>query len=252
MPKNGKDITIKDLQLKVLVYGEPGSGKTTFASTFPKPYFFDFDEGLMSVRGKDFLYDTFKDTVKNGVLVKTAISQAESVLRDIENGKVEAETLVVDSITAMQDSMLRHVLKVANHKTTEYSDWKSFADNMLDFFMRLIGTGKHVVLTAHTEVTKDEISGRVYRWPYIMGNMTGKRLNNIIDEVYYAQVEKAKGERVYSEYSLLTRAGSSYHAKSRIGVLDDMEVPDFEVIMRKVQNLEGVVNNKQEKENKNG
>ena len=49
---NTKDISIEDLRLKVLVYGKSGTGKTTFACSFPKPYVFDFDNGMLSQRGK--------------------------------------------------------------------------------------------------------------------------------------------------------------------------------------------------------
>ena len=50
---NTKDLTFDALKLKVLVYGESGTGKTLFAGTFPKPLFFDFDGGMLTLRGKD-------------------------------------------------------------------------------------------------------------------------------------------------------------------------------------------------------
>ena len=50
---NAKDISIENLKLKILVYGKSGTGKTSFACCFPKPYIADFDNGMLSQRGRD-------------------------------------------------------------------------------------------------------------------------------------------------------------------------------------------------------
>ena len=58
---NTKNITVENVELKVLVYGDSGTGKTTFLSTFPNLYVFDFDVGVLSIRGKDVEYDVYYD-----------------------------------------------------------------------------------------------------------------------------------------------------------------------------------------------
>ncbi|GAH78650.1 unnamed protein product [marine sediment metagenome] len=42
--RNTKDLALDldKLKLHILVYGNSGTGKTMFAGTFPKPYFFRF------------------------------------------------------------------------------------------------------------------------------------------------------------------------------------------------------------------
>ena len=54
---NTKDIKLT--HIKVLVWGEAKAGKSTFAATFPRPFFFDFDSGMLSLMGKDIEYETY-------------------------------------------------------------------------------------------------------------------------------------------------------------------------------------------------
>ncbi|HED37958.1 MAG TPA: hypothetical protein ENI76_06920, partial [Ignavibacteria bacterium] len=58
---NAKDINIEEIPpLRVWVCGDSGTGKSVFASTFPTPgLVLDFDDGILSYRGKDFDYVQF-------------------------------------------------------------------------------------------------------------------------------------------------------------------------------------------------
>ena len=39
-------------RVNVMAYGPPGSGKTYFATTFPKPFFIDTENGLITARAR--------------------------------------------------------------------------------------------------------------------------------------------------------------------------------------------------------
>ena len=85
---------IKANKLKILVYGDSGSYKTRFAGTFPKPYFFDTDNGMLSLRDhKNIEYDTFIDgNLKNPIaagLIEKKVSELQK--------ECLYETIVVDS-----------------------------------------------------------------------------------------------------------------------------------------------------------
>ena len=61
MPPNAMDVTATSEYLKVAIVGEPGTGKSVFASTFPTPgYVFDFSGGIITYRGKDFDYEQYQ------------------------------------------------------------------------------------------------------------------------------------------------------------------------------------------------
>ena len=54
------DVTVDTEFLKVMCVGDPGTGKSIFASTFPTPgYIFDFSGGIVGYRGLKFDYDQF-------------------------------------------------------------------------------------------------------------------------------------------------------------------------------------------------
>src|SRR5660397_278628 len=51
-----KITSTKDMQIdyaKVVVYGPPGAGKTTFGATFPDALILSAESGLLSIRDKD-------------------------------------------------------------------------------------------------------------------------------------------------------------------------------------------------------
>src|SRR6266702_6613989 len=97
---NTKDIAL-DTRFFCLFKGDPGSGKSIAAASFPKPYFFDNDFRMKSVinfwrpRGKEFEYDRYTDF--------------QSVNRRLEQFYQECpfETLVYDGITTGADMILK-------------------------------------------------------------------------------------------------------------------------------------------------
>ena len=233
MPKSGKDITLVGRKLKVLVYGKAGTGKTTLAASFPKPYFFDFDDGLISVRGGDFLYDTFQDVKRNGLIVKAATVDARKTLKLIENGTIECDTIVIDSLTTFQDSAMTEVLQSENRKNAERQDWKTFADLILDFVTRCMILDKNFIMTAHEAYVEDLLNGKVYVSPYAMGKMVPRRLTNLFDEVYRSVAEKGKDKdgKIVTLYRLATKPDKSREAKSRLGWLSEKEESSYEALM---------------------
>ena len=58
---NARDVTVNTEWLKVMSVGESGTGKSSFAASFPTPGFvFDFGKEILSYRGKDFDYEQYE------------------------------------------------------------------------------------------------------------------------------------------------------------------------------------------------
>ncbi len=229
---NCKDISIENIKLKVLVYGQSGTGKTYFAGTFPKPYFFDFDNGMKTLRGKDIEYDTYADVLRNGIAVESAIQKYEAKLNQVIVDH-KFDTLVIDSVTLLEDMMMANILRVNGRKEPTLYEWGLLISHMQQVFQSFTKSGKHVVCIAHEIPQKNDITGEVTILPLISGKKLPGQLPIWFDEVYRAVV--TKDSQGIPKYELITRAGAMYTAKSRVGCLAEREVPSFEVIMNKVK-----------------
>ena len=95
-------------RVSIAAYGETKSGKTTFAGTFPKPFFIDTDRGGRTLKKLHIPhisippYDRTFDLI-NDILIK--LRQKEPPF-----DKLEVETLVFDSVTALADFLIYDLL----------------------------------------------------------------------------------------------------------------------------------------------
>jgi len=218
---NAKDIDVSNLKLKVLVYGKSGTGKTTFACTFPRPYVFDFDNGMLSQRGKDIDYDTY-----------TNWKLFFQKLREFEQ-KCEFETLVIDSVTTLQEYMMQEILTLNKRVEPTLHEWGRLVDWLQNLFLLLTKLTQHIVVVAHEQLLQDELTSEITILPLIVGKKMPAQLPLFFDEVYRCQTARNKeGKPVYQ---LLTTADVKYSAKSRLGCLDVIETPDYNVIMGKLK-----------------
>lgn len=225
---NAKDISVSNLKLKVLIYGKSGTWKTTFMCSFPKPYVFDFDDGMLSQRGKDVEYDVITD-----------YQTFESKLVEFERN-CPYETLGLDSVTTMQEHNMNRILLINNRKMPTMNEWNVMIAGTVDIFMRLIKLGKHLVVIGHEQMLQDEVTGEVLYRPIIAGKKTPERLPLWFDECYRSQIVAGKEGKMIPQ--IITSASNKFTAKSRIGLDPVMDLVDangnaisaFDMIMGRV------------------
>ena len=232
MMSNTKDITTDNLKIKVLVYGDSGTGKTTFISTFPKPYIFDFDNGLLSIRGKDVDYDVYYD---EDVRHPSAYSSFEKKIDEFFK-ECEYETIGIDSLTTLQRALMNEVQYVNQKhigKNMTREEWGIVIGRLERLFYKLVHAPCNLVVTAHEIVTEDPITGEITNRPLVYGQKLPGMIPLWFGEVYRAQIEYDKERK--RVYRVLTAATRRYTAKSRIRCFSELEVPDYEVLMRKIE-----------------
>ena len=220
---NTKDIKLT--HLKVLVWGEAFSGKTTFAATFPRPFFFDLDNKMLSLMGKDIEYETY--TGERGYR-KFRTDLPKIAERD------DIDTLVVDSLSSMHSFMMDEIMTLTGggSRTPQIQEYGIQIVKLRKFFYELVAYDKHVVLTAHEQIFQDDITKEVFILPLIVGAKLPKRLGNWFTEFYHMEAIPTKDGL---EYKLRTRKSRKYTCGTCIKNLDELEEPDFKVIMEKAK-----------------
>jgi hypothetical protein len=126
-----KTSQIKNHRLNLLVYGPPGSGKTRFTGTVKprfNPLIVSAESGLLSLNtlidkdGKPYDFD-FVRVEKFDDL--TAIRQ------EIRHGKHSYDTVVIDSLTEIQQVCMDKILFDKKKEKPEIQDWGTLSQRMV-------------------------------------------------------------------------------------------------------------------------
>lgn len=140
-------------RLKLMLWGEPGSGKTTLALQFPRPALIDM-EGSADLYGGRYEFDVLPTTSVDGVV---------SALDYLTTARHPYCTLIIDPVTVLwealqrkwSDILLRRNKGSAGHKHEFYDfqakDWMVIKAEWKDIVRKLIDLPMNVVLTARSK-----------------------------------------------------------------------------------------------------
>lgn len=240
--------------LKVLVYGDPGSRKSTFAETFPKPMivaFWDqvgmdwpYIEGTLHRTGVegtstepqrypgfDFDYiDVFNaaNEFETRILYfgdsdPTRPKGYEQFCRWMQSFYGTAKewaTLVVDSVTFMEIAARYRERYVTNPKSKEPRQWWAGSTDALEQ-MLLVSIGAlriNVVVVAHASEQREEVNGQVLRTIIAPGRLA-KATAAGYTETYRAYVIRNEQTKE-RQYVLQTQPDNLWIAKTGIDAPD--------------------------------
>jgi hypothetical protein len=192
-------------EVKFLVYGESGSGKTVFASTWPDVVFLDIDKGMSSITRK----------VSRIPIVSTLKQTAwESMTRAINflerTDQHSFKTVVIDSLNEMQVIAMNHVIEKFPEVRRPYKNLASQSDygKMLDDFdkevRRLRGLPLHIVFIC--QVAPQQYETDVVQ-PQLVGKHSSRNVARMMDVIGYLYKQEG-GE------------GTGEQKKNRIMVFD--------------------------------
>lgn len=159
--------------IKLLLKGEPGTGKTWIAGHFPRPAIIDFENNTRCYLKKDFppeicdeiviINPRLKGGVAGGEALKpeqwwrNAMEITEALLNDDS-----IDTIVFDSLTAMCNLIFYNVFKstAPEHRVTqpEFGDFQRFLISFGTLVLENQEINKNIVVIAH-EVTKTDKDG---------------------------------------------------------------------------------------------
>jgi hypothetical protein len=235
---------------KILLIGQEGSGKTHFIGTMPKPiYLFSFDKGYLTLAGEDGIkvgvcmddnrysphaYADFKtkfDAIKKGDMYTWK-----------DGRKEKYRTIAIDSLSFLGTFLYDHEQRMNNSidKQGGFGVWGNVKSKMQDIVNQSVMLAEYVVCTALLEATKDDLTGEIFYVPSIPGSMKNE-IGAWFDAVFYMALDK-KATTGEKEYKMLTVGDRRQKAKVRLprslqNALSAVEVPDFNLLMKKIGNV---------------
>ena len=141
--KKSNEIAIQR-NVKMMVYGQAGMGKTTLALSAPKPLLLDFDNGVKRVNNAH-LADVGIVQINNWQEVVTLLTTEAADLQPFE-------TIVVDTIGKMMDFIITHR---CGGRQPRVQDWGTINSDFKWFVNALSSLGKHIIFVAHRDTRKE-------------------------------------------------------------------------------------------------
>lgn len=222
--------------VKALVYGPAGMGKTMLCVTMPKPIIFSAEAGLLSLRraniervfgaGQGWVdYDPVVAHIKD----TTDLMDAFRWATESAEGK-QFESLCMDSASEIAEQILNNAKRQVKDPRQAYGELIEKMETTIRAFRDV--HGRHVLITAKMEPSKDELSGITTYGPSMPGAKLGNKLPYFFDEVFRLGINK---DQTGAQYRFLqTQPDMQYQAKDRSGALAPLETPIMASILHKI------------------
>jgi hypothetical protein len=219
---------LKPRPQRVVLYAPEGLGKTTLASQFPNPLFFDFEGGTHHI-------DVVRVEPKN--LEETEAALVEISKKDPKTFGVQ--TIVIDTIDWLENLIVEAVCREGKKESIEdFGYGKGFTkveERMLKFLGILDAVknaGFHVVLLAHSEIKKFELpeaAGAFDRYQLKLEKRNEPLVKEWADALLFgnwktqiAEKDNGKDRLVGGKTRVLyCNRSAAYDAKNRYGLKDE-------------------------------
>lgn len=215
--------------VKVVLYGPEGIGKSTFASQFPDPVFIDTEGGTKRLNVARLPAPTSWQMLMDEVA-------------EVARGNVPCGTLVIDTADWAERLCIDTVcarFKVKGIEDFGYGKGYTYAKEefarLLDALGDVLAAGKHVVVTAHAQISRFEqpdAVGSYDRWTMKTSKQVAPLLREWCDMLLFANyktvVEKAgaganaKNKASGGKRVLYTTHNPCWDAKNRFGLPDEV------------------------------
>lgn len=221
----------RDPFIKIVIYGKQGAGKTTIASTFPKPLILlDVKEngwiGIKDVKGID------------PVSIKTwkEFEEAYWYLQENPDGY---KTVVIDTASALQDLVLKYIadkkhvklregVKYGDFGTLSKRDWAEVSSLLKPFITQFRDLDMNVVFLAHEKVFNVEEDDSAEGidpsvGPKLMQSVAST-MNAAVDIIGQAFIREKKKEGAKSQMQYCLRVGPHPYYLTKVRKPKDVEV----------------------------
>ena len=216
--------------VKMLVYGDPGVGKTVFSCSGDRTIFIDVEGGSLSIQKR----------IKDKKVVRKrfdTFDEIEEFVRGLREKGSKADTLVIDSITELQKKLMDSIVSQHPEVKRPYGDgltvgdWGYNTERMRRFVRMARDLDMNVIFTALAMDEKNEMTGAVKTLPKMSSKLSADVCGyvDIVGYLYVDNMTDEDGESVPVRRMLVQPVGM-YYAKDRSGalgnVIDNPTFPD--------------------------
>lgn len=127
--------------VKMMIYGQAGSGKTSLALSAPQPLLLDFDGGVNRVNSSHL----------DGVGI-VQVSNWQEALSVLQEDLSAFRTVVVDTAGKMMDFIINYK---CGSRSPSIRDWSGINAEFNNFTRALSMLGKNVIYIAHRDINRD-------------------------------------------------------------------------------------------------
>lgn len=219
---------ISNHYLNVLIYGQPGSGKTTFAGTVQhkaKTLILSAESGLLSLRN---LKDKEGKPLNIDYVSLNNFGDIEEAFKHLHMEKHDYKAVVMDSGTEIQQVCMDYILHQERRDRPQLQDWGTLNNKMVRMIRSFRDLPMHFIMTALEETDTDQTTGEVRVTPQFQGKL-GKTISAYFDEVLYAYTRMNGSDKEKAiKYHMLTNNSGKFIGKDRSGQLPlVMDNPTF-------------------------
>lgn len=217
----------------MLLYGAAGSGKSIFASTFPKPLIFDADNGHKIYQQQKLFPEA---TYVRGDSLMAGLVKA---INQIKKGTFKYDTIVLDSLTNLENIAIsrmkgyssenwqRNLYNNKGNKLT-YDAWGSVSGSTIAIFTELRKYPINIVVITQLASYSD---GGVEKYkPELVGKSSNESLH-FSDFVVF--MEKTEDGR---QAHLSSTINDKFVAKARLGGVDANPItnPNYDKLIKMI------------------
>lgn len=217
--------TLEGFKLKLLVYGEPGVGKTTLAGSAQddnrsSPVLFaNVEGGMLSVADRN-----------PDAMDLSTVKEAEELFWFLARGKHEYKTVVIDSLSELQLNNLEEIATEAVGKTSKGGKSRTSPDDIWQedygvstiqlrrVIKKMRGLPLHVIYTCLTRHDQDADRNEVVG-PALTPKLQNTAMGNVDVVGYLYTSERVEGEgeeqRIIVERKMLCQPVGKWQAKDR-------------------------------------
>lgn len=217
--KEELSLDILDANSKIFIAGNMGTGKSSFAATWPTPMFvFDMDKKIRSYRTvKDLKYANYDFSPAGWV-------EFEKDFRIIQKQAMEHEykTVVFDSCTAFMDLAMERALQLDPKRSSSQGPvWNvhyQIQRNLMEpKFRALLNFPCNVIVIAHLQLQIDQETGAILGAEPLLTGQLSIRVPGYFEEVWLT-FSKIKDQKPY--YYLRLAPRGYYKARSTMSGIE--------------------------------